>query len=168
LDDQQQRAKKDPLTQLYNHSAIIDIVAVEYQKWIRSQSSIHLALLDINRFKEINDSFGFTAGDKALTIIARTVKDEVGHIGEVGRFTGEKFLILIRNQNHKQCRTILESIRTSIAALPFRFKTQDIRISASIACTQFHESHSSEESIERLAQEISAIKKQGSNDIHWL
>jgi diguanylate cyclase (GGDEF)-like protein len=168
LEDQQMRAKKDPLTKLYNHSAIIDIVAIEYQKWIRAQNSVHIALLDINRFKEINDSFGFTAGDKALTIIARTINDEIGTVGEVGRFTGEKFLLLIRNQNHNQCRKILDSIRDAIGALPFRFKTQDIRISASVACTQFQESLSSEESIESLAQEISTIKKQGSTEIHWI
>lgn len=168
LEEQQQRAKKDPLTQLYNHSAILELVDIDYQKWIRAQNPMHLALLDINKFRDINDSFGYTAGDKALTIIARSIKEELAHAGEVGRFAGEKFLLVIRNQDDNQCRQLLEKIRTAIANLPFRFKTQDIRVQASLACGQFKESLTPEESIEMLSREIKTIKRQGSNSIHWI
>lgn len=74
LEDQALRAQLDPLTKVYNRSSFTERLEHEYRRWIRTQHNLRVVLFDIDKFKSINDSFGYTAGDKALSIIARTIK----------------------------------------------------------------------------------------------
>ncbi len=68
-----------------DRTAFTDRLELEYRRWIRAQHSLRVVLLDIDNFKAINDSFGYTAGDKALKIIARTITKEVGITDTVAR-----------------------------------------------------------------------------------
>ncbi|MDW2194425.1 diguanylate cyclase, partial [Vibrio sp. 1641] len=86
LDDQTQRMLLDPLTKVYNRTAFNDRLELEYRRWIRSQQNLRVVLFDVDNFKAVNDSYGYTAGDKALKIIARAINKRVSDTETVARF----------------------------------------------------------------------------------
>ncbi len=159
MEEQQERIKQDPLTKVLNHSAIIEQVDIEYRKWIRSQAPLKMAIIDIDHFRVINERFGYTAGDKALAIIARTIKETINELGTIGRFAGEKFLLILPNQNESCCYKLLTLIQQKVGSLPFKFRTQSIRISLSIAYTDFSDCVIPEECIEKLMLGLKESKR---------
>ena len=86
---------------------------LEYRRWIRAQHSLRVVLLDIDNFKAINDSFGYTAGDKALKIIARTITKEAGTTDTVARFSGEEFVLLLPEQTDEYCHQVIQNIQSA-------------------------------------------------------
>ncbi|MGF1754865.1 diguanylate cyclase [Vibrio makurazakiensis] len=167
LEDQAQRMLLDPLTKVYNRTAFTDRLELEYRRWIRSQHALRVVLLDIDNFKAINDSFGYTAGDKALKIIARTITKEVGGTDTVARFSGEEFVLLLPEQNDDYCHQVISNIQEQVSRLPFKFRDQQITITLCAASTQFKESDTPEEVLERLNRTLNKAKKLGKNQLVW-
>ncbi|GAL11400.1 GGDEF domain family protein [Vibrio astriarenae] len=167
LDDQSKRLLLDPLTKVYNRSAFNDHLELEYRRWVRSQEPLRVALLDIDNFKALNDSFGYSAGDKALKIIARTISTELIDTDIVGRFGGEEFALILPNRSDNDAHDLITLIQVAISKLPFKFKDQQISITASIASTAFKNSDSPEEVMERLQHYLDEAKKRGKQQVAW-
>jgi diguanylate cyclase (GGDEF)-like protein len=167
LEDQAQRMLLDPLTKVYNRTAFTDRLELEYRRWIRAQHSLRVVLLDIDNFKAINDSFGYTAGDKALKIIARTMTKELSKTDTVARFSGEEFILLLPEQNDEYCHQVIQSIQTQVSRLPFKFRDQQITITLCAASTQFSQSDTPEEVLERLNRILNKAKQRGTNQLVW-
>ncbi|WP_428772195.1 GGDEF domain-containing protein [Vibrio sp.] len=167
LADQAQRMLLDPLTKVYNRTAFNDRLELEYRRWIRSQHPLRVVLMDIDKFKAINDSFGYTAGDKALKIIARTIKKELTDTDTVARFSGEEFIVLIPDQDDKETLQRIESIQRQVSELPFKFRDQNITITLSASSTSFKDTDTPEEIMERINRGIKEAKQQGNNQCIW-
>ena len=167
LEDQAQRVLLDPLTKVYNRTAFNDRLELEYRRWIRSQNNLRIILLDIDGFKAINDSFGYTAGDKALKIIARTIKKELSDTDTVARFSGEEFIVLMPDSSDNDCFNTIQSIQSKVAKLPFKFREQNLVITMSASSTGFKESDTPEEVLERLNRVLNEAKTIGPNQLVW-
>ncbi|MGY3568977.1 diguanylate cyclase domain-containing protein [Vibrio paucivorans] len=167
LEDQAQRMLLDPLTKVYNRAAFGDRLELEYRRWIRSQHSLRVVLFDVDKFKAINDSFGYTAGDKALKIIARTMLKELKETDTVARFSGEEFILLLPEQNDNESYQIVQTIQRQVSKLPFKFKDQSITITLSASSTTFKDSDTPEEVLERLNRKLSEAKNFGPNQLTW-
>jgi len=167
LEDQAQRLLQDPLTKVYNRTAFNDRLELEYRRWIRAQNNLRVVMLDIDQFKTINDSFGYTAGDKALKIIARTIKNNISDTDTVARFSGEEFVLLLPEHSDSDCYHIVQKIQRSISHLPFKFREKNITITLSAASTIFKDSDSPEVVLERLHHALSNSKKFGPNQLTW-
>jgi diguanylate cyclase (GGDEF)-like protein len=167
LEDQAQRMLLDPLTKVYNRAAFGDRLELEYRRWIRSQHSLRVVLFDVDKFKAINDSFGYTAGDKALKIIARTMLKELKETDTVARFSGEEFILLLPEQNDNESYQIVQTIQSQVSKLPFKFKDQSITITLSASSTTFKDSDTPEEVLERLNRKLSEAKNFGPNQLTW-
>lgn len=106
----------DPLTKLYNRGKILE----ELERKIHLNPTV--ALLDIDDFKKINDSYGHLTGDFVLEKVSETIKTTVGNEGIVGRYGGEEFLIVFFNRHEKSQEEILKClnrVRENIALLEF-------------------------------------------------
>lgn len=167
LDDQARRMQQDTLTNVYNRSAFNDRLEHEYHRWIRTQNNLRLVMLDIDKFKAINDSFGFMAGDKALRIIARTISKEVNETATVARFSGEEFVILLPDHSDNDSYQIIQQIQRNVSKLPFKFRDKSITITLTAASTCFKESDTPEIVLERAYRAMSDAKKYGPNQIAW-
>ncbi|WP_375751126.1 diguanylate cyclase [Vibrio sp. HN007] len=165
LDDQAERLKQDPLTKTYNRTAFIEKLEVEYHKWIRSQQPLHILLLDIDSFKTLNDSFGYTAGDKALKIIARTITKELRDTDTIARFSGEEFIVMLPDNSVKGVQDLSHRLQVQISKLPFKFREQNITITASIATTELRDSDTPEMVLDRLNHALKEVKKKGNNQV---
>jgi diguanylate cyclase (GGDEF)-like protein len=106
----------DPLTGAYNRrhmEACLD-EAVERQR--RSHAPAALLLIDIDRFKEINDRFGHVAGDSVLRTVVALIADRVRRLDRLFRIGGDEFLLLLPDADLQAAQTVAEELRSLIAA----------------------------------------------------
>ncbi|MGF1911049.1 GGDEF domain-containing protein [Vibrio kasasachensis] len=167
LDDQAERMQQDPLTKVYNRSAFNERLEVEYRRWIRNQHSLRVVKFDIDNFKALNDSFGYTAGDKALKIIARNIKSELSDMDTIARFTGEEFIVLLPERADPESYELIKVIQKQISQLPFKFREQNITITATAVSTYFKDSDTPEEVLDRLRVMLREAKGIGPEQILW-
>ncbi|OLQ91715.1 diguanylate cyclase [Vibrio panuliri] len=167
LDEQAERMQQDPLTRVLNRSAFNERLEVEYRRWIRNQHSLRVVKFDIDNFKAVNDSFGYTAGDKALKIIARNIKADLSDKDTIARFTGEEFIVLMPERADPECYELVKNIQRQVSHLPFKFRDQNITITATAVSTRFKDSDTPEEVLERLRAMLREAKGIGLEQLIW-
>ena len=102
---------------------------------VRSQA-IGLAVVDVDHFKSVNDTYGHQAGDAALKVIAETLKCMMRETDLVGRYGGEEFVILLEDANSEGMAIVGERIRSRIEAAVVSFKGHQIRVTASVGLAE--------------------------------
>ncbi|HCZ17967.1 MAG TPA: GGDEF domain-containing protein [Helicobacter sp.] len=108
----------DDMTKLYNRRFFNQTIGKELRRASRGGWPIHLAILDIDRFKQYNDRYGHQAGDMALITVARVMKESLHRSGDYAfRMGGEEFGILLSAIPSKEAFTLLDSIRVRIESL---------------------------------------------------
>ncbi len=157
----------DPLTKVYNRAAFNDRLELEYRRWIRSQQNLRVVLFDVDNFKAVNDSYGYTAGDKALKIIARTMSKRIADTETVARFGGEEFIMLIPEQSEEYTLELMKHIQRDISKLPFKFREQNIMITLTAVSTSFKEADNPEYVLDRLGNMLRDAKQRGNSQVNW-
>ncbi len=123
------RADFDFLTRVYSRSGLYEALGRE-----RRTEARHLTvmLLDIDYFKNINDSYGHECGDRVLTTFAQKIQQTVGDSGIVARMGGEEFAVVATTQDPHQGFMLAERIRRAVEAHPFRWQQQTLFLTVSI------------------------------------
>jgi diguanylate cyclase (GGDEF)-like protein len=111
-------SRVDSKTGLLNAGTWEREAASEVARAVRTHTPLAIALIDIDHFKAVNDSFGHLAGDKALKEVARTLTIFLREYDLVGRFGGEEFSILLPQAKAVDAYRIAERIRAHISAMP--------------------------------------------------
>jgi diguanylate cyclase (GGDEF)-like protein len=109
------QATTDALTGLPNRRHVIEALEKEIHRADRSERPLALALLDLDRFKQINDTHGHPSGDAVLRSIADVLRRVCRNGDIVGRFGGEEFAVLMPETSPEQAELVCERIRTAIA-----------------------------------------------------
>ncbi|MCI8805943.1 MAG: GGDEF domain-containing protein [Clostridiales bacterium] len=115
IDFLENMANIDSLTGLLNKKAITDQIKIKLNSG--SLKTMALVMMDIDYFKDINDTYGHMFGDEVLLTVSRTLKNTIGERGMIGRIGGDEFLIAIENidtSSENEIRSILRSIRSKI------------------------------------------------------
>lgn len=110
----QKLASTDPLTGLANRRYFFQLALREFERIRRTGSHASLAMLDIDHFKELNDSLGHAAGDKALTLIAKLISGVIRPYDIVGRYGGDEFIFLFPETSSEMTHVILERLRAAV------------------------------------------------------
>lgn len=113
-----QQATHDALTKVYNRHSIFEVLDRELGRAERENLPIGLALLDIDHFKSVNDTYGHIAGDAVLVEAARRIKSAIRSYDSIGRYGGEEFLIILPGCDEACTRSQSERIRRSLAIEP--------------------------------------------------
>ncbi len=139
---QQIQAHTDSLTKLPNRQAYESKV----KQLIVNQSlgDMFLAIIDIDYFKNINDTYGHSVGDKTLQIVAQHLKQQLPQNDFLSRWGGEEFVIILHASDPETCYLKLEKVRKSIEKLPFRFSGEKVTITVSIGFASFSNKNSTE------------------------
>jgi len=116
----------DPLTGLHNRRYLDDALMVETAKAKRSGSNLGVIMIDLDHFKELNDSKGHDAGDKVLKAVSLALKKGVRKSDVVCRFGGEEFVVLICGGEYKEFLNRTESLRESISSISVVYKGEPI------------------------------------------
>ncbi|QSX29345.1 GGDEF domain-containing protein [Shewanella cyperi] len=163
----EQQARIDPLTGLINRRAFDE----QIRPWVAQGHKCHLGpallMLDIDRFKTINDTLGHALGDKVLTDIATCIKQSLRSQDICGRWGGEEFVILLPETGLHAAETIAERIRTNIAALNIGGESADLSVSASVGLCVDTGCRTPVESLIRHADQLMYLAKQdGGNRVY--
>lgn len=108
-------SRRDSMTQLYNKNTI-EFIIKEFLDQQPSQNAA-LILMDIDYFKNVNDSFGHLTGDYVITAVASLVNEYFQQNGSAGRFGGDEFLILVKNSTQKELIKNLEKLRHEVSQI---------------------------------------------------
>jgi len=161
-------ALRDVLTGTYNRRAILERFAVELGRARGEQSSLGVAMIDIDHFKRINDLYGHLAGDEVLCHCVRQLQQRLRQGDSLGRYGGEEFLLLLPHADRDGAMAALQGLREAIACSPAQFAGDQItlRFSVGLWCGVPHP-HDSTASL--LAQADAALyqaKAAGRNTVH--
>lgn len=124
----QNQAEKDSLTQLYNNSYMFEMLKKETEKASKEGCALSLIMLDIDDFKQINDTFGHLVGDDVIRAVSAELISTTRESDVVGRYGGEEFIVILKNTPKEKAIEVAQRIRTGIEGLHFE---QDIKVTAS-------------------------------------
>ncbi|MBT8442663.1 MAG: GGDEF domain-containing protein, partial [Gammaproteobacteria bacterium] len=128
LDENRTKLLYDSLTGVYSRMAYEERVLQELSRWTRYQAPFAYAILDIDRFKRINDNYGHSAGDKALKVVAQLMKEYLRQSDYVFRIGGEEFVLLLTNTSAADAAEIVASLRGAIAESSVHFKGDPVQL----------------------------------------
>jgi len=112
------QATHDPLTGLWNHAAIFDILRRELERAQRQRTSLGVVMADLDHFKQINDTYGHPAGDAVLREATRRLQSAVRTYDSIGRYGGEEFLVVVPGADEASALQQAERLRASISKAP--------------------------------------------------
>ncbi len=127
----------DNLTGLLNYRAFLNRLDIEMNRAFRTNQSLVIIIVDVDKFKRINDTFGHQIGNIALKKIADLISTSVRNIDVVARYGGEEFIIAVSNSNKNGAEQIANRIVSNVANNFFIFNDQRIKITVSVGMAEF-------------------------------
>ena len=118
--------------------------------------------------KNINDTYGHTAGDKTLQVIANTIQKKVSDDTFVARYGGEEFVLIYANIKKPAVVNELNALNKSIVRLPFKFKNNKVSITLSIGVTHIKPEDNIHIAFERADEAMYKAKAEGKNQVIYL
>jgi two-component system cell cycle response regulator len=160
-------ATRDELTGLFNRRYLVEAVDNEIARARRYHTDLVLSMIDLDRFRRVNQTHSRLAGDSVLVEVAALLKRLSRQCDTVARFGGEEFALLLPNTDVRMARVVNERFRQMVAAHIFEYRSAQISItvSAGIAAFDGSRSLSGEELVELAAQALKKAKEQGRNRV---
>lgn len=168
LAEEQRKSMHDALTKLSNRAAFDDYFDKMMARFQTQPFDLALAVLDIDDFKNINDTYGHTAGDKTLQVIASTLQKKVSDNVFVARYGGEEFVLIYTSKEETTVFSELNFINKSIARLPFKFKNNKVSITLSIGFTHITKDDNIHTAFERADKAMYKAKANGKNQVIYI
>lgn len=167
IDELSQLALTDELTQLANRRSFVDSATKELARCQRKCEPSTMMLIDLDRFKSINDTYGHFSGDTVLKSIASTLIRTLREYDIIGRLGGEEFAIYLGQTDAELAKVVAERLRANIENTPVHCSGNVIHLTASIGCA-VQMANSTFESLYTQADEaLYRAKKQGRNRIEF-
>ncbi len=162
-------AAVDQLTGVLNRRAFMDEASLVADRARLEGRHIAAIMLDLDRFKRVNDGFGHAAGDAVLEATASRLVSELRAGDIAGRFGGEEFVFLLTDVDEMAAGAAAERVRARITSSPIRFKGDDLMITASlgIATASPGSTESLASLIDRADAAMYAAKKAGRNRVRY-
>jgi diguanylate cyclase (GGDEF)-like protein len=133
----QEQAVRDSLTDLFNRRYLVEMLEVEFARATRSETSLAILMMDCDRLKHINDTYGHKAGDDSLVLIANVIRESI-RAGDIAcRYGGDEFVVVLSNVSQETAFERAENLRNRIAAEPIFHKNEKINISVSVGIAMF-------------------------------
>jgi len=159
-------AQLDPLTGLNNRRAFYDKTSPLWSQAIRHGHATSVMLIDIDRFKQINDAHGHAHGDAVLKAVAGVLKTAMREEDILARWGGEEFIVLLPETDREEGLALAERLRAAIAGLQVPGETGATGVTASIGITQAEHEHFTLDALIAAADEcLYQAKQQGRNRV---
>ena len=162
---ERRRANTDMLTQLPNRDSWHDRLQLEVERWQRYKGDMTIAIVDIDLFKRINDSYGHKAGDRVLQLLARELKKGLRSTDFIARIGGEEFVVLLPETTDTQAKQVIDSLRANVAKLPFHFSNQPVTITFSAGIASIRSGDNEDTLFERADRTLYMAKNAGRNQV---
>jgi diguanylate cyclase (GGDEF)-like protein len=160
-------AQYDHLTGLVNRTLFRDRLVHAMARSKRMQQPIGLMLLDLDRFKAVNDTFGHDMGDELLKVVSERLKTCVREVDTVARMGGDEFTIILEGASSEQNILVVAKRITESIATAFELKGHQISIGVSIGITIYpHDDHPVDELLKHADTAMYRAKQQGGSAFH--
>lgn len=164
--DSETAALYDRLTGLYRREVVLDALQREIRRASRTRQSLAVIMLDVDRFKQINDTLGHQVGDKVLAEIGRRLMVAGRAVDWLGRYGGEEFIAVLAATGREGGFQAAERLRSAVSALPIPTgrSTRTVTLSAGVAAYEGGEEWPTpEEMVGRADQALYRAKNAGRN-----
>lgn len=158
-----EKAYSDPLTGLNNRAAFDKSIEQEIDLATRHGHTISLMMLDLDRFKQINDNYGHIVGDAVLKSFADCIMECMRSSDIVFRYGGEEFVILLRNTKVAGAKLLAERMRKKVEEMKFDYNNIKLNISVSIGLAELQEGDDRLQLVERADALLYKAKQSGRN-----
>ncbi len=161
----QHAALTDSLTGMQNRRFFDDALREYLQEFRRIEKPVGLMVLDLDHFKQVNDTHGHDVGDEVLRAVARCLKDLTRYHDVVARMGGEEFAIVAPNMNNESLVKLAERIRRAVGALVIETSNVNIRVTISVGLSIWNGRESAEEFYRRADKMLYEAKRLGRNRV---
>jgi diguanylate cyclase (GGDEF)-like protein len=159
------QATLDALTGVLNRGAIMERLEVEMDRSGREGDSLCVAMVDLDHFKQINDTYGHSVGDSVLCEAARRMCSVVRPYDVVGRYGGEEFIVVFSRCDEQTALSIVERIRETISNDPVQANSRSISVTASIGVARVLNSVDADTALREADNALFRAKQQGRNRV---
>lgn len=136
---------RDSLTNLLNHTAFRNVLTHEVIRSRRQNTAIALAMLDIDHFKTVNDTYGHAAGDSAIKGLARLLQQRLRRSDIIGRYGGDEFVALLVDCEAEKALRVMDEIRVHFSEIEFYpNKANPLSLTFSCGIATYPPEHSAE------------------------
>lgn len=155
----------DGLTGLLNHSSLKQQLETEIARARRNKTPLSFVLVDIDRFKQVNDTYGHPAGDRVLKSLARLLQDRLRRIDYVGRYGGEEFGIILPEADKVAGVKLVEALRALFEAVTFRHEHTSFKCSLSAGLATLSANMDAKQLIDQADAALYEAKENGRNQV---
>lgn len=162
----QELAERDELTGLYNRRRVLELLAQERDRCLRSGVGFSVAMLDIDHFKRINDCFGHPVGDAVLRDVAALMRDSLRQHDAVGRMGGEEFLLVLPGApDSGSARRVAERVCQRIESHDWSKLSPELTVTASVGLAVSGVGEPTEALLDRSDRGLYQAKHAGRNQV---
>jgi two-component system cell cycle response regulator len=167
-EEMRQLAETDPLTSVYNRRALMEKLEQEMDRAARYATRLTGMMIDIDNFKQINDTHGHLVGDRVLRQLASLLKREQRSVDIVARYGGEEFVVLLPETTVAESRNFAERILRRVATHDFGEPGRPVRVTISVGMASYPDERVTDgQSLLRLADShLYRAKSDGRNRFH--
>ena len=158
-------ATTDVLTGLPNRRGFDLLAGQALQEALREQSPLSALLIDLDHFKQLNDTHGHLAGDQVLRGFAQALQSNLRQADIICRWGGEEFILLLKDTGSSTARLLAEKIRQQTEDQVFAFNGVNLRVTTSIGITELHGDENLEQLIGRADRALYRAKQSGRNRV---
>ncbi|HIP93635.1 MAG TPA: diguanylate cyclase [Desulfurobacteriaceae bacterium] len=158
-----EKATKDNLTQVYNRSYLWNYLKSKIEEYRHNPYPLSLAILDIDFFKKINDTYGHLVGDEALKELAQLLKESLPPSFVVARYGGEEFVVVMPFTDIDKAYEYMENIRKKVENR--KFTSKNINITVRIGVAQYKDGMSLQDFLFEADKKLYTAKKLGRNRV---
>lgn len=153
---------RDALTGIYNRRFMTDFLQRELDTAAQTGKEIHVMMIDIDHFKQVNDTYGHGFGDHVLLACVQAIQSVLRKCDVIARYGGEEFVVILLCQMPEKAVDIAERIRQAISSLRFRY---DVTITVSIGIVKSQPGDTTEGILNRADQCMYKAKQSGRNRV---
>jgi two-component system, cell cycle response regulator len=158
----------DGLTGLFNHRHMQELLEEEFERANRTGDPLAVAMLDLDRFKSVNDSYGHQVGDHVLQAMSEILRNTAREIDRLGRYGGEEFIVILPETGIDEAAVFAERVREAVEAHPFAKEMRDpiqLTVSAGVAEYPHAAVANPHELVKRADQALYSAKTSGRNRV---
>ena len=160
-------AQKDFLTGINNRGHFFELAKKVWEEELGESQYIYVAMLDLDNFKNINDTYGHKTGDEVLKIFTKSVNLNLDSTDIFGRLGGEEFALIMISDNNNNMIKKLEKIRVNIESLIIANGQNNVTFTVSIGVAQKEDNKTIDAVLDNADKELYEAKKMGRNKIKF-
>lgn len=164
-DQQRHRAQRDSLTSLFNRDHAFEVLGTTFEAARHGSGPMAVAMLDLDRFKPVNDRHGHAVGDAVLREAVGRMRQAIRDTDTLGRYGGDEFLLVLEGVDPPEAHEIVERLRARVASDPFEVEGQLLPVTVSAGLVALEDDADADALVRRADEALYRAKRGGRNRV---